>query len=168
MVPESPRFSLSNNWFFENSQCSFNALMSPIFIISNTHSTMRQFRMSQKDWVYLNTSHVKYRIAKVAGCSSTFSTFWSIQAKQLFWLPWPTIICSTDIWATGSKFKMHCHEEIVGPSWMHAACICVYFVRAAALSTNSKKNAAWVCKNKNNSTHKQFLTRCCPLAVLRG
>ncbi len=41
--------------------------------------------------------------------------------------------------ASESKFKAHCHDRAVCPTCMHTACNSMYFVRAAAVCTASKK-----------------------------
>ncbi len=45
----------------------------------------------------------------------------------------------TDIEASESKFKMHYHDRVVCPICMYTACDSMYFVRAAAGHTISKK-----------------------------
>ncbi len=55
-----------------------------------------------------------------------------------------------DIGASESKSKAHCHDRAVCTSCMHTTCSSMYFVKAAAVCTTSKKqrfaiwNAAWV------------------------
>ncbi len=46
---------------------------------------------------------------------------------------------ATDIRASESKFKAHYHGGVVCPSCMCTACNSMYFVRAAAICTTSKK-----------------------------
>ncbi len=45
----------------------------------------------------------------------------------------------TDRRASELKFKAHCHDRAVCPSCMHTVCNSMYFVRAAAVCTKSKK-----------------------------
>lgn len=46
---------------------------------------------------------------------------------------------STDARAIGSKFSAQCYDKVVCPSYMHTAWNSMYFVRAAAIPSQSKK-----------------------------
>ncbi len=120
------------------STCSTGQTVNTQRMHYNAHTTTL-FNMPEKDSVCPNTYYVKSICQK---CLLLSVAFCSMQASMLFWLFWPTILCS-DIWARGSKFK--CYDKVVCPSCMHTACNSTYFVRTAAVHMKSKKKkyAIW-------------------------
>ncbi len=45
-----------------------------------------------------------------------------------------------DVGASESKFKAHYHDGVICPNCVHTACNSMYFVKAAAVHTTSKKH----------------------------
>ncbi len=68
---------------------------------------------------------------------------------------------ATDIRASESKIHKHCHGGVVCPNCMHTACNSMYFERAGAVHTKSKKQKHMIQNAPSDSW--RFLKAACGL-----